>query len=152
MIRRWVLIGGAGVRKGSVARALTGVGNGRDCQIALQNGQWLHLALATISSVNEPAGRPSPDEWVSVQARLSSYGVRNLLVSFQLNGIAGYDAEDYIRELDRAGADIKSIVTLGTQTPAWVPPYGAPYASIPKSASEPTALTAHTVRSFWGWR
>jgi hypothetical protein len=150
MIRCWILIGGPGVRKGSVVRALTGVGTGRDCQIALRNGQWLYLALATISSINEN-NPPDPDEWVSSQSAAAP-SVRNLLVSFQLNGRSGFDAEDYVQSLDGAGADIRSIITLGAPTPAWVPPYGAPYASIPDSAITPTALTAKMVRMFWDWQ
>lgn len=152
MIRCWILIGAAGVRKGSVARALTGVGNGRDCLIALQNGQWLHLVFAGISSINESDPTGNPDEWVSSQTSTAAPYVRNLLVSFQINGRQGHDAKDYVRALDNARADIRSIVTLGEQTPSWVPPFGAPYAAVAESASMPTALTAAAVRAFWGWK
>ena len=150
MIRCWILIGGNGVRKGSVVRALTGIGNGRDCQIALRNGQYLHLAIATVSSINEREA-PNPDQWVSSQENGINQRIKNLLVCFQINGQQGFDAEDYIRSLDNSGADIRSIVTLGESTPSWVPRYGAPYASIPDSMITPTAITAAMVRTLWDW-
>jgi hypothetical protein len=150
MIRCWILIGRRGVRKGSVARALTGVGNGRDCEIALNNGQWLYLARATISSVNESSPPPKPDEWLS--SLPNEHHINNFLFLFQINGHAGHDAADYIRALECAESDIRAIVTLGEPTPPWVPPFSAPYAAVPDSAKIPTAMTADAVRTFWGWR
>jgi len=144
-----IIIGEAAVRKGSLVRALTGVGNGRNALIALKNGQWLELE-ATVSSLNEGANPPEPSNWVRQQIN-GTKGRKNLLLSLRLTVGHGLNAQDYIEALDKGGANIESIISLGQNTPNWVPPYGCPYGSVPVSSQTPTALTAHQVREFWGW-
>ncbi len=147
----WILIGGAGARKGSMVRALTGIGVGRSCQVALNNGQWLHFEQAVVSSINE-VNPPDPTEWAQRLLGAAVGKRHNLLLSLQIKSppAPGLDAEDYVEALSKNGAFIESIITLGTATPSWVPGCGAPYASIPGS-SQPTACSAKLVREFWQW-
>ncbi|WP_339163481.1 hypothetical protein [Methylobacterium bullatum] len=147
----WLLIGSTHVRKGSVVRALTGVGNGRDARVELRGGQWLELNYAAVSSINEGNNPTPPTSWVQQQYARSQHSRINLLIPMRLTIRAGFNAQDYISELDKAGAIIESIVTLGEVVPLWVSAYGAPFAAIPNSQDTPTATTAKLVREFWGW-
>jgi len=147
----WILIGAASVRKGSVIRALTGIGSGRDARIELNGGHWLHLDFAAITSINESANPPVPSVWVQNQLRIKPKGTINILVPFRTFIKSGFNAEDYVIALDAAGARMQSIITLCEEAAPWVPEYGVPYSAIPNSQWTPTATTVKLVREFWGW-
>jgi hypothetical protein len=154
----WVILGDKDVRKGSLIRALTGIGQERRCDILLANGQSMRL-WAAVMSVNEAKQLKTPKVWVAscrppaVSGHPAfTHNRENILVAFRFDiGKVSYAAENYLNEMSRVGARIESIVTLGERTPGWVPEYGVPYAHI-LDIDVPTAHIAEQVRQFWGWR
>jgi hypothetical protein len=147
----WILLGGADTRKGSTIRALTGIGgkHTKPFQVMLTSGQIIQI-LVRIMSVNEGESAVAPKAWVEQFTKETS--PQNLIVAFRLRPARNNsEAEDYIRELVRAGAIIESIITLGETTPDWVAQFAIPNEHIFDTKTTPTNAIAHKVRQFWHW-
>jgi hypothetical protein len=144
----WILLGGADTRKGSTIRALTGIRDKKLFDVMLTSGQTIQI-LAEIMSVNEEKDAVAPKAWVEQFTKET--GPQNLIVAFRLRPARNSEAEDYIRELVRAGAIIESIITLGETTPDWVAKFAIPNEHIFDTKTTPTNAIAHKVRQFWHW-
>ncbi|MBZ8141096.1 hypothetical protein CLD22_14435 [Rubrivivax gelatinosus] len=144
----YVLIGNPNTRKSTIVRSLTGCFNRslRDIQ-PVSGGPVLRL-YARAGALQET--RTTPEDFErELAGRRCTATLFCLLPLANPNDAAGLpDAQTYLEHLRGAGWRLKSIALLG-QNPGGL--RGAAMRQFPQAPTEPINVTAHQVRTHFGW-
>ena len=137
----FIIMGKTKTKKSATIRALTGVFNGGDWEVATQN-ETIDI-FVQVRALQE-AGI-SPENFIRQRN-----GSSNILVCLWIpKGNRQPDGHTYIKAFLKAGWNIKEIVVLGTNELPYYLPKGTP--TIPDSQNQPANGIACRIRKLWKW-
>jgi hypothetical protein len=146
-----IIIGESNTRKSSLIRCLTGAGQGfsrKNLEISL--GSRKQITAHVIQSALQENYKPKmPKEFVNY---VNSINQEHFVFALRVKARGKHpDFSTYIAEFINSGFTISNVALLGTATAGVSIGTTSSVISVSTSASQPTNLTASTVRKAWAW-